>query len=659
MRADSRIPGPSSPNLPAVLALLVLFCLGAGCDKKLSGIELRATPQLVKGATAQLRAFGSYTDGSRQDFTTLVTWISDKPGVVAVSDQGDRKGLVVALGIGRSQVTARVGEQQAVTVIDVTEPLVTALAITPVTPTIASGTSAALRATATLSDGTTRDATAQASWSSLSPGVAAFLDGSERRGLVTAVAAGTAVLTATLAGVSGSVSLGVKDATLTALVVSPVGRTLASGTRQQLVATGRFSDRTTQDLSGLVSWSSSDDAVVAVASTGARGLCSAGRQGRATVTATFAGVSGATTLTVTAATLVAIGVTPTRIELAKDTRQQLVATGTYSDGTTQDLTTAVSWESSNHEVIRMATTAGSEGLAAAVARGSSVITATLDGKNGAARLVVADAELVDLAVAPDIAAIARGTTQQFVATGTYSDGSAQDLTRDVTWSVSDSLVLAISNAGDSRGLATGLAPGTVTVSATFGAIRGSAAFAVSNATLQSLAVSPAAMTLAAGTSLQLTATGTYSDGSVQDLTAAVSWAAEDGTVAQLENVAGSQGLLTALGKGVTTVTAVSAGVSGSASLSVTSATLVRLAISPRTATLALGSGRQFVALGTFSDGSTQDLTSAATWSSSALAVATVSNASGSRGLVTSAAIGSVLILASLSGRVDATTLTVN
>ncbi|HRI18604.1 MAG TPA: Ig-like domain-containing protein, partial [Burkholderiaceae bacterium] len=94
-------------------------------------------------------------------------------------------------------------------------------------------------------------------------------------------------------------------------------------------------------------------------------------------------------------------------------------------------------------------------------------------------------------------------------------------------------------------------------------------------------------------------------------------------------------------------------------LSVTSATLVRLAISPRAATLALGSARQFVALGTFSDGSTQDLTSAATWSSSALAVATVSNAAGSRGLLASAAIGTALILASLGGKGDSTTLTVN
>ena len=74
MRADSRTCRPSSPNLPAALVLLALASLGAGCDKKLSGIELRAAPQLVKGATAQLRAAGY---SLRQDGETLLIRAED------------------------------------------------------------------------------------------------------------------------------------------------------------------------------------------------------------------------------------------------------------------------------------------------------------------------------------------------------------------------------------------------------------------------------------------------------------------------------------------------------------------------------------------------------------------------------------------------------
>lgn len=660
MRAESHSRHRLSCCLPVLLILSCLASLGPGCDAQLSGIELMAMPQLAKGTIAQLRVYGSYSDGSRQDLTAVASWTSDQPGVLAVADQGDRKGLVTALAPGSAQITARADEQTAVALIRVTAPLVTALAITPVAPTIATGTRAALHATATLSDGATRDVTAQASWVSLTPEVATLVEGEQGRGLVTAVAPGAAVLTATLDGVTGSVILGVKAAALVALSLTPVNPTLASGTRQQLVATGTFSDRTTQDLSSLVSWSSSDDTVVAVANTaGGRGLGAAGRKGAALVSASFAGVSGTTRVTVTDASLVTIGVTPSSVTIAKDTRQQLVATGTYSDGTTQDLTAAVSWESSNREIASIATAAGSEGLATALARGSSMITATLDGKTGAARLVVADAALVAIDIVPDTGSIAKGTTQQFVATGTFADGSSQDLTRDVTWSASDPMVAAISNATDSHGLATGLATGAVTVSAAFGMVRGSATLTITAATLRSLAIAPAAATLAAGTSQQFTVTGTYSDGSQQDLTAAVSWAVDDAAVAQVSNVAGSQGLLTAVGKGATTVTAVSAGVTTSAALSVTAARLVGLTLSPRSPTLALGSARQFFALGTFSDGTTQDLTAAATWSSSALAVATVSNASGSRGLVSSVAIGATIILASLSGLSDSTTLTVN
>ena len=59
--------------------------------------------------------------------------------------------------------------------------------------------------------------------------------------------------------------------------------------------------------------------------------------------------------------------------------------------------------------------------------------------------------LVSIAVTPASAAIAKGTNQQFVATGTSSDGSTQDLTSNVSWSSSATNVLSIS----SGGLATG------------------------------------------------------------------------------------------------------------------------------------------------------------------------------------------------------------
>src|SRR5260370_29984986 len=89
--------------------------------------------------------------------------------------------------------------------------------------------------------------------------------------------------------------------------------------------------------------------------------------------ATWGAVSGSTTLTVTAATLVSIAVTPANPSITKGSTQQFSATGTYSDGSTQNLTSTATWSSSAAGVATISTA----GLATAVGTGSTTIQATL------------------------------------------------------------------------------------------------------------------------------------------------------------------------------------------------------------------------------------------------------------------------------------------
>ena len=87
-------------------------------------------------------------------------------------------------------------------------------------------------------------------------------------------------------------------------------------------------------------------------------------------------VSGSTDLTVTAATLVSVAVTPVTPSIAKGTTQQFVLTGTYTDSTTQNLTTQATWSSSDGGVALISNASGSKGLATGVAQGTSTITGT-------------------------------------------------------------------------------------------------------------------------------------------------------------------------------------------------------------------------------------------------------------------------------------------
>jgi hypothetical protein len=155
-----------------------------------------------------------------------------------------------------------------------------------------------------------------------------------------------------------------------------------------------------------------------------------------------------------------------------------------------------------------------------------------------------------------------------------------------------------------------------------------------NATVSSITVMPPTATLANSTGALFSAMGVYSDGSSHDVTSLVTWSSSDTTVATVSNTAGSLGAATAAMPGSATVSATLGGISGSASLTVTSATLKSILVTPVNPTLAQGEVLQLSAVGTFSDGSTQDLTASATWSSTYTALATVSTAMGTSGLVT-------------------------
>ena len=73
---------------------------------------------------------------------------------------------------------------------------------------------------------------------------------------------------------------------------------------------------------------------------------------------------------------------------------------------------------------------------------------------GTARLEAAT--LQSIAVTPANPSVAKGLTQQFTATGTFSDNSTQNLTAQVTWASATTAVATI----NSSGLATAIATGT-------------------------------------------------------------------------------------------------------------------------------------------------------------------------------------------------------
>ena len=272
-------------------------------------------------------------------------------------------------------------------------------------------------------------------------------------------------------------------------------------------------------------------------------------------------VSPAVNLTVTAATLASIAITPANSSIAKGATLQLTATGTFSDGTTQDITHAVSWSSSNTSI---AAINPASGIALGVLVGTANITSSLGSiTSPAVPLNITNATLQSISVAPATPSIALGTTQQFTAIGTYSDLSTANITTSVTWASS---VPATASIGASTGLAHGVVAGITQITATLGAVASaSIPLTVTTATLKSIAVAPAAPSIGLNGTQQFSGTGTYSDGTTQDITGVVRWTSSNTSAATIN---ASSGLATGVAAGTAQITATQGGAGIPAALAV-------------------------------------------------------------------------------------------
>jgi uncharacterized protein YjdB len=587
------------------------------------------TANISVGGTEQFNAMATYSDGSTANVTASAHWTDADSKVATINPSGD----ATAVAAGSTTVTATLDGMSgsATLTVAATAKTLTAIAVSPATANIAAGATEQFTAKATYSDNSTADVTATVAWTTSNAEVAKI----NATGLATAQSSGSAAVTATMDGVSGSASVTVPVAvkTLTSIAVSPGAISIAAKATQQFTATGHYSDGSTADVTASAAWTTSNTAVATV---NASGLATAVAAGSTAVTASLTGITGTETLTVTPA-LSSISVSPNPANIFVGATQQFSATATYSDGTTQNVTATATWTAA----VPAVATVNAAGLATTVAPGTTAITASLNGVSGSATLNVP--RLSSISVTPNPASIAVGATQPFTATATYSDGSTQNVTAKATWTAANSAVATV----NASGIATAVAAGSTSITASLSGITGSATLNVTPI-LSSISVSPNPASIVVGATQQFTATAKYSDGSTHDITATATWTAAHPAVATVN----ASGLATAIATGSTNVTASLNGVSGSATLNVANLTI---AVIPSPASVVVGATQQFTATATYPNGSTADVTATATWSTANPAVATIDTTTG---LATGVAVGSTSVTASLKGSSGSASLTV-
>ena len=227
---------------------------------------------------------------------------------------------------------------------------------------------------------------------------------------------------------------------------------------------------------------------------------------------------------------------------------------------------------------------------------------------------VAAQTIVRITVQPTTIDLALDETVLLRAIATFSDTSTADISELVEWRSSNGAVVRVSNTGGSKGRTTARAGGHASISVrdpvsgvTSGQSGGSCEVQVLGK-LKAISVTPVDRKIEVGQTRSFIATGTFSSGATREITEQVSWASSNPGVATVSNEPGQRGRVTAVAPGVTQITATSsAGVTSAAARVRVPSTLVKLSLSPSTSRVPIGLTVTLDAIGTFSDGTEEDV----------------------------------------------------
>ncbi|HEY5521871.1 MAG TPA: Ig-like domain-containing protein, partial [Desulfuromonadaceae bacterium] len=184
-----------------------------------------------------------------------------------------------------------------------------------------------------------------------------------------------------------------------------------------------------------------------------------------------------TTLTVTSpSSLSSIALSTTNLDLTAGTSSPVTVTATFSDGTTQDVTTLSVWTSNDTTKATVAASGLGTERVTGVAAGSTTISATYtyNGKTVSApvpvTVTVRSRTLQNLTISPVTSSVAAGNQVSFTAMASYGDGTTVDVTNDTKWAwvIDKPNVAILSDSVNQPGQVVGVDSGSATLTASFG-----------------------------------------------------------------------------------------------------------------------------------------------------------------------------------------------
>jgi uncharacterized protein YjdB len=506
------------------------------------------TQSLVVGQSATFTATPRDVNGAALG-DRVVSWSSSSEAVATVSQTGE----VTARGAGMATITATSEGKWGSSTVTVDAPAappvpvtseVASVVVLPSAATVQVGGTTTL--TATINDATGAAVTDRAvNWASNNVAVATV----SASGVVTGQAAGTAVISATSDGRSGSATVTVVPVPVGSVTISPSSAALVPTQVLSLSVEVRDENKAVVT-DRAITFTSSNPAVATVSTTGA---VTAVTPGSTTITATSEGRTGTAAISVVPMPVGSVNVSPATANVIAGQAITLSATVRDTSGAVV-ADRVVTWQSSNSSVA----TVSSAGVVTGKVAGTVTITATSETRSGSAAVTVQPVPVATVTLAPKSVTLEPGRTATLVATTKSAAGTV--LTgRAVTFSSDNAGVARVS----SDGVVTAVGPGAATITASSEGKTATATVTV-RPSVARVVVSPGETYLRRGGTVQLSATA-YDSSDHVIIGRAVTWTTSDDHVAKVSDT----GLVTARRSGTVTITATIDGRSGSAKVRIT------------------------------------------------------------------------------------------
>lgn len=378
-----------------------------------------------------------------------------------------------------------------------------------------------------------------------------------------------------------------------------------------------------------ITWTTSNSNVATVS----QGVITPVGKGTAVITATYGQFSATVTVTVTPVIQQIQVDKPTISLTVGGSSVSVKATAVYSDGSKADVTKLASWSSSNPSVAAIQ----SPGVVKGVAKGDAIITVMYGGK-GLEIPAKVIAPVKNLTLDKAACSLTTGDTVILTPTVYYTDGSSENVSGYTQWSSSNTKVATVSTDGK----VTAVGKGKATIIAKFGAKSAKVTVEVTPPVNRIEVSKPTVSLVIGGSKVSLKVKAYYVDGSNADVTRYATWAISSGGSA-IASV--SQGTLTGIARGETTLLV--SYKDKTVEIPVVVTPKVLSLISDKSALdLTVGDAATNLKLtAKYSDGSEEDVTAKAVWTSSKTAVARVD-----KGAVTPVAKGTTNVSAEFNGK---------